>query len=85
MAELEIHDKVTLSNGIEFPCDYLAAIPNGYCFISVITDDAGAVAAAFAQNPDITYGEHVLTGYTFFTMAKEDGGRYKVTMRKGIS
>ena len=80
---MEIHDKVTLSNGEEFSCDYLSTIPNGYCFISIVSDDVGKIAAAFSQNLDVTYGEHVLTGYSFFCLAKEQNGRYKVTLRKG--
>ena len=83
MDDLELHDKVTLSSGKEFNCDYLATIPNGYCFISVLSDNIGEIAAAFSQNQEITYGEHVLTGYSFFSIAKEENGRYKVTLRKG--
>lgn len=79
--DLELHDKVTLGDGTEFPCDYLATIPNGYCFISVY-GNIGEIAAAFANTDTITYGEHILSGYSFFSVTKEDEGRYKVALRK---
>ena len=86
MDEVELHDTVTLADGSEFPCDYLATIPNGFCFIAVQTDNIGPVMAAFTdaeKTATIIYGEHELTGYSVFvSIMQELPGQYKIALRR---
>lgn len=82
----EFHDTVTLADGTVFNCEYVAVIPNGFLFASLLTDDPAAAMLAFMDNTktaEITYGEHVLTGYTVFVaLNQETAGHYKIAMRK---
>lgn len=86
MDDLELHDHVTLADGSEFPCDYVATIPNGFMFIAAQTNDLAAILGAFtdkAKTETITYGDHVLTGYTVFvSVMQEAPGQYKIALRR---
>lgn len=85
MEELELHDTVTLADGTVVPCDYLATIPQGYCFISLATADF-SVLSAFTdpeKTETILYGEHELHNYSVFvSLSQEEPGRYKIALRK---
>lgn len=84
--DLEIHDKVQLADGSEIPVEYLATIPNGHCFISPVGVSIAEAMAAFTdpeKTKTITYGEHVLTGYTVFVaIMQEEPGHYKIALRR---
>lgn len=86
MEQLELYEKVVLGSGDEIACDYLTTIPNGYMFISAITDNPLMLLEMFSdpeKTNRIEYGAHVLTGYTdFVSLAKEGEDHYKVAMRK---
>lgn len=85
MEGLEIYDTVTLSSGKTFNCDYLSTIPNGYMFISIISENAGEVMTSFINREEtarITYGEHVLENYVFVGIQQEAANRYKVMLRR---
>lgn len=87
MEELEIYDTVTLASGKAFNCDYLATIPTGYMFISVISENAGELLASFVQHEEtarITYGDHILENYVFVGIQQEAQNRYKVMLRKAF-
>lgn len=87
MGDLEIYDTVTLASGKTFNCDYLATIPTGYMFISIITDNVAEVMTSFVDHEEtakITYGEHVLENYVFVGVQQEAQNRYKVMLRKAF-
>lgn len=88
MDDLIIHDKVELADGSQFPCDYLATVPQGYMFIAITSDDIAAIVTAFtdsAKTSAITYGEYVLEHYSVFVgVQKEGNARYKVMLRKAF-
>ena len=84
MGDLEIYDTVTLASGKTLNCDYLATIPTGYMFISIITDNVAEVMTSFVDHKEtakITYGEHVLENYVFVGVQQEVQNRYKVMLR----
>ena len=84
--ELELHDKVTLADGTEIPVEYLATIPNGHCFISPVGINIAEALSVFTdpeKTKTITYGDHVLTGYTVFVaVMQEQPGLYKIALRR---
>lgn len=85
MDELELHDTVSLASGKEFNCDYLSTIPNGYMFISIISENAGEVMTSFISREEtakIIYGEHILENYVFVGIQQEAHNRYKVMLRR---
>lgn len=87
MGDLEIYDTVALTSGKTFNCDYLATIPTGYMFISIITDNVAEVMTSFVDHKEtakITYGDHVLENYVFVGVQQEAQNRYKVMLRKAF-
>lgn len=87
MDDLEIHDTVKLASGKTFTCDYLATIPTGFMFISIITGNVAEVMTSFVDHSEtasITYGEHVLENYIFVGIQQEAPNRYKIMLRKAF-